>query len=41
MKNQMCDEDEVKKVEKMIERAEKRLNEVDDTEEKFSVDVLI
>ena len=41
VKNQMCDEDEVKKVEKMIERAEKRLNEVDDTEEKFSVDVLI
>lgn len=41
VKNQMCDEEEVKKVEKMIERAEKRLNEVDDTEEKFSVDVLI
>lgn len=41
VKNNMCDEDEVKKVEKMIERAEKRLNEVDDTEEKFSVDVLI
>ena len=41
VKNQMCDEDEVKKVEKMIESAEKRLNEVDDTEEKFSVDVLI
>lgn len=41
VQNGMCDEDEVKKVEKMIERAEKRLNEVDDTEEKFSVDVLI
>lgn len=41
VKNNMCDEDEVKKVEKMIERAEKRLNEVDDTEERFSVDVLI
>lgn len=41
VKNQMCDEEEVEKVEKMIERAEKRLNEVDDTEEKFSVDVLI
>ena len=41
VQNNMCDEDEVKKVEKMIERAEKRLNEVDDTEEKFSVDVLI
>ncbi len=41
VQNGMCDEDEVKKVEKMIERAEKRLNEVDDTEDKFSVDVLI
>ena len=41
VKNQMCDEEEVKKVEKMIERAEKRLNEVDDKEEKFSIDVLI
>ena len=41
VKNQMCDEEEVKKVEKMIERAEKRLNEVDDTAEKFSIDVLI
>ena len=41
VKNQMCDEDEVKKVQAMIERAEKRLNEVDDKEEKFSIDVLI
>ena len=41
VQNNMCDEEEVKKVEKMIERAEKRLNEVDDTPEKFSVDVLI
>ena len=40
VKNLMCDEEEVKKVEKMLENAEKRLNEVDE-EEKFSVDVLI
>ena len=41
LKNQMCDAEEVEKVQKMIEQAEKRLSEVDDTEEKFSVDVLI
>ena len=40
VKNLMCDEEEVKKVQKMIENAEKRLNEVEN-EEKFSVDVLI
>lgn len=41
--NGMCDEDEVKKVKAMIERAEKRLNEVDDNTDakKFSVNVLI
>ena len=41
--NGMCDEDEVKKVKAMIERAEKRLNEVDDNPDakNFSVDVLI
>ena len=42
VKNQMCDESEVDKVKAMIERAEKRLAEVDDNpDEKFSVDVLI
>ena len=41
LKNQMCDAEEVEKVQKMIEQAEKRLSEVDATEEKFSVDVLI
>ena len=42
LKNQMCDEKEVEKVKKMIEKAEKRLNEVDENPEKnFSVDVLI
>ena len=40
VKNLMCDEEEVEKVQKMLENAEKRLNEVDE-EEKFSVDVLI
>lgn len=42
LKNQMCDAEEVEKVQKMIEQAEKRLNEVkENSEEKFSVDVLI
>ena len=42
VKNQMCDESEVDKVKAMIERAEKRLAEVDDNpDENFSIDVLI
>ena len=43
VKNNFCDEDEVKKVKKMIERAEKKLNEVKKNPPKnnFSVDVLI
>ena len=42
VKNQMCDESEVEKVKAMIERAEKRLNEVDDNPAKnFSVDILM
>jgi len=43
VKNNFCDEDEVKKVKKMIERAEKKLNEVKNNQptKKFSVDVLI
>lgn len=42
VKNSMCDVEEVEKVRKMIENAEKRLNEVDEnSDEKFSVDVLI
>ena len=41
LKNQMCDAEEVEKVKKMIERAEKRLNEVEDNPEKISIDVLI
>lgn len=41
LKNQMCDAEEVEKVKKMIEQAEKRLNEVEDNPEKISVDVLI
>lgn len=41
LKNQMCDAEEVEKVKKMIEKAEKRLNEVEDNPEKISVDVLI
>ena len=41
VKNQMCDESEVEKVKAMIERAEKRLDEVDDNPAKnFSVDIL-
>ena len=43
VKNQMCDEEEVEKVKAMIERAEKRLNEVDDNPaaKNFSVDILM
>ena len=43
VKNQMCDEEEVEKVKAMIERAEKRLNEVDDNPDakNFSVDILM
>ncbi len=42
VKNSMCDAEEVKKVRKMIENAEKRLNEVDENSaEKFSLDILI
>ena len=41
LKNQMCDAEEVEKVKKMIEQAEKRLSEVEDNPEKISVDVLI
>ena len=37
----MCDEAEVKKVEAMIERAQKRLSEVDETAAAPSIDVLI
>ncbi len=42
VKNLMCDEDEVKKVQKMLEEAEKLLSKVDENpEENFSIDVLI
>lgn len=43
VKNNFCDEDEVKKVKKMIERAEKKLAEVkkNPPKNKISVDVLI
>lgn len=41
LKNNWCDAEEVEKIKKMIEQAEKHLSEVDDTEENFSVDVLI
>lgn len=42
LKNNWCDEAEVEKVKNMIENANKRMNEIKNTDEKsFSVDVLI
>ena len=46
LKNDMCDEEEVEKVKKMIERAEKRMNEVSKNQDEneidtFSINLLI